>query len=62
MESNFNLDDYKGKKVKLVLSNGYVYYGVPISIGENYLKLLSDNGFTFIVLKEISVIEVKDEI
>lgn len=39
-----NLEQFKSKRVKITLSNNYIYRGYVVSIGEEYL-VLDENRF-----------------
>lgn len=47
-----------GEKVKLILSNGYVYVGVILSKGETYVKIRDKYDKTvFLSLDNVKVVE-----
>lgn len=60
MEKNA-LDECLGKRVKLILENGYYYDCHILSVGEDYTKIRDKNETTtFISLKEIKILELKE--
>lgn len=50
----------EGREVKIILHNDYYYRCKILSVGEDYIKIRDKNDTTtFIVLKEIKILEVK---
>lgn len=55
------LNECVGKRVKIVLRNGYYYSCLILSVGDEYVKIRDKNDtITFIVLEEINILEVKE--
>ena len=54
MMEKITLEQFKNKKVKITLSNNYIYRGVVVSIGEEYI-VLDENRY--IVISAIVAVE-----
>lgn len=54
MMEKITLEQFKNKKVKITLSNNYIYRGVVVSLGEEYI-VLDENRY--IVISAIVAVE-----
>ena len=54
MMEKITLEQFKNKKVKITLSNNYIYRGVVVSFGEEYI-VLDENRY--IVISAIVAVE-----
>ena len=53
-----------GKQAKIILYNGFAFYGIITGCDENYLELVLDNkkGYKIILLTEVNEFEIKEKL
>jgi sRNA-binding regulator protein Hfq len=52
-----NLNDYIGKKIKIVLSNGFIYRGIVQLADNDFIQLITNSGQTLISVSQVCSIE-----
>jgi len=57
MIKEIDFEKLKAKKIKITLSNGFVYHGTLMSYGKDFLTISHNAGITYVSIPQICSLE-----